>query len=260
MCPSVLRPNLASKKKRWQAPTIYKNIHIHFWSKPWLITSWCPDSLPIVLPCWMAAFWRLHFSGWTRIDSAQCSLMAFRSTAHLGPVATSTPVRILLRSPPIAAWIAPLNFIEDLDGHTADEDNFGSLRCSQGALESHANFLGTSQPYILYLWEYLDAHDLLRTSFQWLDEKVAARNGGKGVPSIIQSGKAKPSDNASTLGTNKTQNSPASGFDDDKIGNGIQSLGESNIRAACIKSNAAEKNTLPNLLYYSTYKHRRGRW
>jgi hypothetical protein len=65
------------------------------------------------------------------------------------------------------------------------------------------------------LWEFLDAHDLLRTSFQRLDEKIATRNGRKGVPSIIQSGKAKPSDNASTLGTNKTKNSPASGFDDE---------------------------------------------
>jgi hypothetical protein len=116
---------------------------------------------------------------------------------------------------------------EDLDGHTADKDNFGSLRCSQGALDSRANFLDTSQLYILYLWEYLDAHDLLRTSFQRLDEKVATRNGGKGVPSIVQSGKAKPSDDASTLGTK--------GFDDDKIGNSIHSLGESNIRAAHIK-------------------------
>jgi hypothetical protein len=141
---------------------------------------------------------------------------------------------------------------EDLDGHTADEDNFGSLRCSQGALDSRANFLGTSQPYILYLWEYLDAHDLLslRTSFQRLDEKVAARNGGKGVPSIIHSGKGKPSDDASTLGTNKSKNSPASGFGNDTSGNSIQSLGKSNIRAAHIESNnAAEKNTLRNLLF-----------
>ena len=77
----------------------------------------------------------------------------------------------------------------DLDGYNAGEDEedvFGSLsRCSQGALGSHANFLGTSQPYILYLWEYLNAHDLLKTSFQHLDPKVAAKNGGKGVPSII---------------------------------------------------------------------------
>ena len=141
----------------------------------------------------------------------------------------------------IGRWSLSGKGDEDLDGHTTEEDNFGSLRCSQGALDSRANFLGTSQPYILYLWEYLDAHDLLRTSFQRLDEKVAARNGGKGVPSIVQSGKAKHSDDASTLGTK--------GFDDDKIGSSIQSLGESNIRAAHIESNAAEKNTLRNLIF-----------
>jgi hypothetical protein len=95
----------------------------------------------------------------------------------------------------------------------------------------------------------LDAHDILKTSFQRLDGKVAARNGGRGVPSIIQYGKVKPSDGTLTLGTNKTKNSPASRFDDDKIGHSIQSLGESNIRVAHIKSNAAEKNTLRNLLF-----------
>jgi hypothetical protein len=84
---------------------------------------------------------------------------------------------------------------------------------------------------------------------QRLNEKVAAINGGKGFPSIIQSGKAKPSDDASTLGTNKTKNSPASGYNDDRIGNSIQSLGESNIRAVHIQSNTAEKNTLTNLLF-----------
>jgi len=116
MCTSVLHSNLASKKKRWQAPTKHKNIQIHFWSKPWLITSCCPNSLPIVLPCRMAVFWRLHLSGWTRIDSAQCSLMAFRSAAHLGQVA-------LFRSPPIAAWIAPLNSIRA--SHALPGSRFG---------------------------------------------------------------------------------------------------------------------------------------
>jgi hypothetical protein len=134
----------------------------------------------------------------------------------------------------IGCWSLSGKGDEDLDGQTADKEDFGSLRCSQGALDSRADFLGTSQPYILYLWEYLDTHDLLRTSFQQLDGKVATRNGGKGVPSIIQSGKAKPSDNALTLGMNKTKNSPASGFDDNRIGNSIQLLGESNIRAACM--------------------------
>ena len=84
----------------------------------------------------------------------------------------------------------------------------GSLTCcSQGALNSRANFWGTSQPYILYLWEYLNAHDLLKTSFQRLDPQVAAKNGGKGVPSIIRSQTAKhsPSDESSAFGTIMTE-------------------------------------------------------
>ena len=64
-------------------------------------------------------------------------------------------------------WVQVTEWQEnkDLDGHTADENKFGSLHYSQGALDSHANFIGTLQPYILYLWEYLDAHNLLTTSF-----------------------------------------------------------------------------------------------
>ncbi len=130
----------------------------------------------------------------------------------------------------IGRWSLSGKGDEDLDGHTADEDVFGSLRCSQGALDSHANFLGTSQPYILYLWEYLDAHDLLKTSFQQLDTKVAARNGGNGYLSVIRSDIAMPSDKTLTLGTNKTMPSPA--LFDDKISMSIESHGESNVRAA----------------------------
>ena len=60
----------------------------------------------------------------------------------------------------IGCWSLSGNGDEDLDGHTGDEDNFGSLYCSQGKLDSRANFLGTLQAYILYLWEYLDAHHI----------------------------------------------------------------------------------------------------
>ncbi len=66
----------------------------------------------------------------------------------------------------IGRWSLSDKGDEDLDGHTAEEEDFGSLHCSQGALDSHANFLGTSQLYILYLWKFLDVYDLLRTSFQ----------------------------------------------------------------------------------------------
>jgi hypothetical protein len=109
------------------------------------------------------------------------------------------------------------------------------------------SFLGTFQPYTLYLWEYLDAHNLLKTSFQRLNSNVAARNGGKGVPSIIRSDKERPSDDNSTLGTNKSKHSPA--LLDNKISISIELLGESNGRVARIKSYAAVKNTLHNLVF-----------
>ena len=89
----------------------HKNIHVHFWSTLSWTTSWCLISLPVVLPCRMAASLRLPLSGWTRIDQAQCSSMAFRSNAPLGPVAMFTPTWLPLRSPPIAAWIVPMNSI-----------------------------------------------------------------------------------------------------------------------------------------------------
>jgi hypothetical protein len=88
----------------------------------------------------------------------------------------------------IGWWSLQSKGDEDLDGYDANEekDNFGNSSCCyQGTLDSQANFLGTSQPYILYLWEYLNAHYLLKTSCQRLDPKVATKNRGKGVPSII---------------------------------------------------------------------------
>jgi hypothetical protein len=99
----------------------------------------------------------------------------------------------------IGCWSLSGKGDEDLDEYDANEENnnFGNLsHCSQGALDSWANLLGTSQPYILYLWEYLNVHGLLKTLFQRLDPKIAAKNGGKGDPSIICSLSAKrsPSD------------------------------------------------------------------
>ena len=65
----------------------------------------------------------------------------------------------------------------------------------------------TFQAYIQYLWEYLNAHNLLNTYFQRLNREAAAKNGGKRVLSIIRSDKENPSDNALTLGMTKTKHS-----------------------------------------------------
>jgi hypothetical protein len=54
----------------------------------------------------------------------------------------------------IGQWSLSGKGDEDLDEYDADDknNNFGNLsRCSQGAIDSRANFLGTSQRYILYL-------------------------------------------------------------------------------------------------------------
>ncbi len=77
----------------------------------WRTTSWLLIFLPIVLPCPTAVFSRLLLPGWKTIGLGQCSSMAFRSVAPLGPVATCTPMRLLLRSLSIAAWTAHLNSI-----------------------------------------------------------------------------------------------------------------------------------------------------
>ena len=81
-------------------------------------------------------------------------------------------------------------------------------------------------------------------SFQRLDPKVAAKNGGKGVPSILrfQLAKHSPSNESSMLGTRISEN-------EDVISVSIDLLGENNLRAARLESNATEKNTLHNLLY-----------
>ncbi len=138
----------------------------------------------------------------------------------------------------IGRWSLSGKGDEDLDEYDADNknNNFGNLSCcSQGAIDGRANFLGTSQPCILYLWEYLNAHNLLKTSFQRLDPKVVTKNGGKGFPVIICSLPAKrsPSDTSTTELTNREN--------EDAISVSITLLGENNLRAAHVELNATEK-------------------
>jgi hypothetical protein len=72
-------------------------------------------------------------------------------------------------------------------------------------------------------------------SFQHLDPKVAAKNGGKGVPSIIcfLPAKRSPSD---TLTMESTMRENA-----DVISISMNFLGENNLRAVCLELNATEK-------------------
>ena len=69
-----------------------------------------------------------------------------------------------------------------------EESQFGQLKdCSRGALNTRAAFLGTNQPYLLYFWQMLDKYQLLTTSFNELSSKISSKNGGEGVPMVINS-------------------------------------------------------------------------
>lgn len=72
----------------------------------------------------------------------------------------------------------------------ADKDNmntFGSLNGRpQRALDSRQNFFDDRSTYLLlYLWDVLDEHDLVKASMQQLLEGIGSGNGGTGVPSVI---------------------------------------------------------------------------
>lgn len=63
---------------------------------------------------------------------------------------------------------------------------FGALKHrSQRALDSRSSFFVNKEPYLLYLWEVLDIHDLLVSSMQRLNSCAIAANGADGIPSVI---------------------------------------------------------------------------
>ena len=79
-----------------------------------------------------------------------------------------------------------IDVINDCDKLVDHE--FGQItNRSRGALHTRAAFLGTNQPYLLYFWEMLNKYQLLSTSFSELSSKISSKNGGKGVPSAINS-------------------------------------------------------------------------
>ncbi len=72
----------------------------------------------------------------------------------------------------------------DVDDNVDEE--FGSLdNCPRGTLNTRSSFLGNNPSYLLYIWEMLHKYQLLSTAFSELDKKMSAKNGGKGVPLVI---------------------------------------------------------------------------
>ena len=61
--------------------------------------------------------------------------------------------------------------------------------------------LGTNQPYLLYLWEMLNKYQPLCTAFTELDKKMSSKNGGEGVPSVVNNNSIDDEDNSFYCGT-----------------------------------------------------------
>ena len=90
-----------------------------------------------------------------------------------------------------------------IDVENGDEDgDFGQLsNRSHGALCTRSSFLGTNQPYLLYLWEMLNKYQTLCTAFTELDKKMSSKNGGDGVPSVVNSNSIDDEDDSFYCGT-----------------------------------------------------------
>jgi hypothetical protein len=80
------------------------------------------------------------------------------------------------------------NFVGAVD----EENNFGSLTGrGRQALDLRRNFFDAKATYLLYLWDVLDEHNLVKSSMQQLLEGIGAGNGSNRVPSVIGGGKHK---------------------------------------------------------------------
>lgn len=85
----------------------------------------------------------------------------------------------------------------DVDNDGDKDGDFGQLsNRSRGALCTRSGFLGTNQPYLLYLWEMLNKYQLLCTAFTELDKKMSSKNGGDGVPSVVNNNSIDDEDNS----------------------------------------------------------------
>lgn len=121
----------------------------------------------------------------------------------------------------------------DVDEDDIGDGRFGSLqnrtRC---ALDCRHSFVKYQQSYLLYLWHMLDKHNLLISSLQRLDAKVASSNGATGVPSIVMED-AEESSAGSKLTTAENFN---------RLSESIKSLSSSAMAMARMEAEEKEKD------------------
>ena len=91
-------------------------------------------------------------------------------------------------------------------GDDGDDREFGSLKGrGRTALDLRRNFFDDRATYLLYLWDILDEHDLVKSTMQQLLDGVGAGNGRNGVPSVINN-KRNNEDDYSMASSKKSNN------------------------------------------------------
>ena len=113
---------------------------------------------------------------------------------------------------------------DDLSGAGLFERNHGMLSCRSA-------FVSANQTYLLYYWELMNKHDLLRSSFQKLNDDTASTDGGMSVPSIGSTAH----DRESRVGTRN-------GKYFDKLTSSIEALANKNLQAASIAAEEQKRD------------------
>ena len=137
-----------------------------------------------------------------------------------------------------------INEGEEDDENSRDplSKTFGSLfERTELALSSRANFCQMRQSYLLYHWEMMDTHDLLRSSLQKINERTASVDGST-VPSVIQTTSSRSSFQRQQRMGKEQPNSM------DRLSTSIETLGTQYNHIAVLETRHKEKERLLHTL------------
>ncbi len=102
---------------------------------------------------------------------------------------------------------------------------------NHGGLSCRSSFVPNNQSYMLYYWELMDKHDLLRSSFQKLNDDTASTDGGLSVPST-----------GSLINDRESKVSARNGKYMNKLMYSIEELANKNLEAASLAADEQKKD------------------
>lgn len=134
------------------------------------------------------------------------------------------------------------------DEVNVSEEHFGSLKNrSQAALDQRKNFVD-GKTYLLYLWQMLDTHDLLRSSMQRLNSSTASGNASFGVPSVVGHKHGYSEDDDSMTNQSKGSSKKQKRSDEiDKLSLSITQHGQSLVKVAKLAALQQQRDRIHSL-------------